>query len=442
MESLQKLRELIAQKHNIFLTGGAGVGKSFLLRALIASMENEGYKVAKLASTGMAASLITGQTLHSFFNLGICSHSFDLERLGKVNIDKKLTKLLRQIDLIVIDEISMVSSGVMDMIRLRLLQADAKCQLLVCGDFLQLPPVIRQSERQQFAYQHPGIRLSSVYGFAFESEAWQRFDFYPYVLEEVKRSSDTLFISMLDKIRHGDKSIEVIEYLHTLIKPLPQLSEEHTFLFGKNASVDRHNSEQLAKLEEELHSIETSVQIYEKSVKPQEIERFMADSRLSPSLELKVGAPVLFMRNAWNYFNGQKGTIVRINTEENFIHVLKEDGQLVRVEKERYSKKQWKERSVDGKKEEVEVSRFDLFQYPLSLAYAISIHKSQGMSLLDLIIDMNEIFAPSQFYVALSRAISPLRLSLIEPRRPVEHFIFASQEALQFYEMNRMEVID
>ncbi len=415
------------------MTGGAGVGKSFLLRALITSMENEGYKVAKLASTGMAASLITGQTLHSFFNLGICSHSFDLERLGKVNIDKKLSKLLQQVDLIVIDEISMVSSGVMDMIRLRLLQAEATCPLIVCGDFLQLPPVIKQSEKQQFVYSHPGIRLSSVYGFAFESDAWQRFDFTFMQLHEVKRSSDPLFIHILDQIRHGIKSAEVIDYLHTLMKPLPHSPAEHTFLFGKNASVDRHNSRQLMALEEELFSIETNVQVYEKNVKPQEIERFMADSRLSSTLELKVGAPVLFMRNAWNYFNGQKGTIVRINLEENFIHVLKEDGQLVRVEKERYSKKQWTERSVGGKKEEVEVSRFDLFQYPLTLAYAISIHKSQGMSLLDLIIDMNEIFAPSQFYVALSRAISPQRLALIAPQRPVEHFIFASTEALEFY---------
>jgi len=98
VEHLDELKALVNEGKNVFITGGAGVGKSFLLRALIAQYELEGTKVAKLASTGMAASLITGQTLHSFFNLGICSHSFDLERSGKINIDKKLSKLLKQID--------------------------------------------------------------------------------------------------------------------------------------------------------------------------------------------------------------------------------------------------------------------------------------------------------------------------------------------------------
>ena len=112
---------------------------------------------------------------------------------------------------------------------------------------------------------------------------------------------------------------------------------------------------------------------------------------------------------------------------------MKDDGKLVRVEKERYSKKQWKEKVIEGKKQEIEVSKFDLFQYPLSLAYAITIHKSQGMSLLDLVINLDEIFAPSQFYVGLSRAISPHRLTLLPTKRPLQSFIFASNSAIDFY---------
>ncbi len=434
LDDIKELRKLLESNKNVFLTGGAGAGKSFLLRALIAQYENEGKKIAKLASTGMAASLIMGQTLHSFFNLGICSHSFDLERAGKVNIDKKLSKLLKQIDLIVIDEISMVSSGVMDMIRLRLLQAESKAQLLVSGDFLQLPPVIRESEKRHFMMDNPDITISRVYGFAFESEAWQRFDFVMYNLLEAKRSSDEHFIYILDKIRHGVKDQEVMEYIHSLIRPMPQDMQNNTLLFGKNASVDRHNAKELHELDGERYSFDTRVEKYEKSVKDNEIERFLNDSRLPKTLELKIGAPVLFMRNSWNYFNGEKGVVARINNEDDFIHVMKENGQLVRVEKERFSKKQWKEKTIDGKKEEIEVSRFDLFQYPLSLAYAITIHKSQGMSLLDLVIDLDEIFAPSQFYVALSRAISPQRLTLLATRRPIESFIYTSQSALDFYE--------
>ena len=433
MEHLQNVKGLINEGENIFVTGGAGVGKSFLLRALIASYEIEGKKVAKLASTGMAASLITGQTLHSFFSLGICNHSLDLERTGKINIDKKLSKLLGKIDIIVIDEISMVSSGVMDMIRLRLLQADSPAQLIISGDFLQLPPVIRESDKSRFAYENPEIPVQRIYGFAFESEAWKRFNFVNYNLSEVKRSSDEEFINILDKIRHGSKDEEVVKYLHSLTRPMPEDMQNHTLLFGKNASVDKHNVGELNELEGELYSFETGLSKHEKSVKDNEIDRFMNDSRLPRSLELKIGAPVLFMRNSWNYFNGEKGEVVRINEEENFIHVLKDDGKLVRVEKEKYSKKQWKEKLVEGKKQEVEVSRFDLFQYPLSLAYAITIHKSQGMSLLDLVINLDEIFAPSQFYVGLSRAISPHRLTLLPTRRPIESFIFASQNAIDFY---------
>lgn len=433
MDNMKALKKLLEDGNNVFVTGGAGVGKSFLLRALIAQYELEGKKIAKLASTGMAAALITGQTLHSFFGLGICSHSFDLERAGKINIDKKLSKLLKQIDLIIIDEISMVSSGVMDMIRLRLLQAESKAQIVVSGDFLQLPPVIRESEKQHFARSNPEIPVSRVYGFAFESEAWQRFEFVTYSLTEAKRSSDEHFVHILDKIRHGIKDEEVMEYLNSLIAPMPSDMQEHTLLFGKNISVDRHNAKELHALEGELYAFETLAEKYDRSVKDNEIERFMNDSRLPRSLELKVGAPVLFMRNSWNYFNGEKGTIARISEEENYIHVQKDNGKLVRVERERYSKKQWKEQLVEGKKQEIEVSRFDLFQYPLTLAYAITIHKSQGMSLLDLVIDMDEIFAPSQFYVGLSRAISPQRLVLLPTRRPIENFIYASPDAIAFY---------
>ncbi len=435
LEHLDELKTLLQEGKNIFLTGGAGVGKSFLLRTLIAQYEQEGRKIAKLASTGMAASLITGQTLHSFFGLGICAHSFELERSGKINIDKKLSKLLKRIDLIIIDEVSMVSSGVMDMIRLRLLQADSKAQLLVSGDFLQLPPVIRETEKQRFMMDNPTIPINRVYGFAFESEAWQRFGFVTYNLTEAKRSSDVHFVHILEKIRHGIKDEEVMEYLNSLIAPMPSDMQNHTLLFGKNVSVDRHNAKELLTLEGELYTFDTLAEKYDKSVKEKEIERFMNDSRLSRSLELKVGAPVLFMRNSWNYFNGEKGTIARVNEEENYIHVQKDNGKLVRVERERYSKKQWKEQTIEGKKQEVEVSRFDLFQYPLTLAYAITIHKSQGMSLLDLVVNLDEIFAPSQFYVGLSRAISPKRLVLLPTKRPIESFIFASTSAIEFYKL-------
>ncbi|MFA5462004.1 MAG: AAA family ATPase, partial [Sulfurimonas sp.] len=143
MNFLNAIIDKLESKKRVFLTGGAGVGKTTLTKNIITYYEQEAKKVAKLASTGMAATLIGGQTLHSFFDLGIAKDIEELKQNSKYEIKAKVQKLIASMDLIVIDEISMVSDTLFEMITLRLEQGNFKGALLVVGDFLQLPPVVR-----------------------------------------------------------------------------------------------------------------------------------------------------------------------------------------------------------------------------------------------------------------------------------------------------------
>lgn len=408
------IERLLEHKH-LFLTGGAGVGKTTLTREIIEHFEAEAKRVAKLASTGMAATLIGGQTLHSFFDLGIAANEEELRQNGKYEIKKKLKKLLSSISLIIIDEISMVSDALFEMLYLRLQQAEYKGMLLVVGDFLQLPPVVRYGGEVRFA---------------FESEAWKRLDFFKIELTHIYRTDDAAFIELLHNIRFGYVDEQVHNQLNSYIKPLPHDVSNFTFLFGKNISANAHNKKQLEYIESDLFVKEAEIIKHKKSSSEREIERFMDDARIERELMLKIGAPVLFTRNAWNYFNGERGVVV--NEDATHLYVQKSDGKVVKLEKVEQSKTQWVERSVEGKKEMVEEPLFSVYQYPVKLAFAITIHKSQGMSIEDLIIETNEIFAPSQFYVALSRSSNPKNLTLIAPKKQWYHLAYANAKAMQF----------
>ncbi|MCD6173043.1 MAG: AAA family ATPase [Sulfurimonas sp.] len=415
MNYLSVTIDKLKQKQNIFLTGGAGVGKTTITREVIAEFEDEAKKVAKLASTGMAATLIGGQTLHSFFDLGISSNIEELEQNGKFEVKKKVKKLIHSIDLVVIDEISMVSDTLFEMIKLRLEQSDFKGSFLVVGDFLQLPPVVRGSAEVMFA---------------FESEAWKSFDFETIELTHIYRTDDQKFIELLHNVRYGFIDEDIHNHLNEYIKPLPNDLSEFTFLFGKNNSANSHNKEQLKHIDEELFIKEAQVVKHLKSVNDNEIQRYMNDARIERELELKIGVPVLFTRNSWNYFNGERGIVV--NKDVSFIYVQKSDGKVIKLESVAQSKASWKEKTVDGVKQMIEENLFTIHQYPIKLAFAITIHKSQGMSIEDLIIETNEIFAPSQFYVALSRSSNPQRLNLIAPRKQWYELAFVNQKALKF----------
>jgi ATP-dependent exoDNAse (exonuclease V) alpha subunit len=401
----------ILETSNLFITGGAGSGKTTLTRALIEHANTHGKRVASLASTGMAATLIGGQTLHSFFDLGIANSQEELERNGKLECSKKIHKLIHSMSLIVIDEISMVSAPVLDMIRLRLLQAEFSGKLIVVGDFLQLPPVVRGNE--------------PIY-FAFESPSWERLGFETLHLEGSYRTHEEDFLSLLEKVRHASISQEESDSLDALVRPLPEDKSTITLLYGKNISAQNHNRAQLAHLNGDEIEISTYVTVHDKKIQDRDVERFMSESRIEPVMVLKVAAPILFTRNSWNYYNGERGRIMSI--EEEAIWVKKEDGKSVKVERVETTKTKWVEKAKTMNEEKL----MTLSQFPITLAFAITIHKSQGMSLSDYVIETNEIFAPSQFYVALSRSISAHRVTLTKPNRSWERLCFIHPKALSF----------
>jgi ATP-dependent exoDNAse (exonuclease V) alpha subunit len=402
----------ILETSNLFITGGAGSGKTTLTRAIIEDAVQKGKSVARLASTGMAATLIEGQTLHSFLDLGICNSQEELERNGKLEPSKKVVKLIKAMEFIIIDEISMVSAQLLDMIRLRLLQSEFSGRLIVVGDFLQLPPVTRGSE--------------SIY-FAFESPSWERLGFETLHLEGSYRTHEVEFLSLLEKVRHARLDEEAHGALDELVRELNEDMSAITLLFGKNISAQNHNRSQLEHLNGEIIEVETYVTIHDKKMQERDVERFMVESRIEPILALKVGAPILFTRNAWNYYNGERGRITSIEAE--VIWIKKADGVSVKVERVDTTKTRW----VEKGKSTTEEKLITLSQFPITLAFAITIHKSQGMSLADYVIETNEIFAPSQFYVALSRSVSAHRVTLTKPNRPWEKLCFVHPKAQGFF---------
>lgn len=410
-----KILDHLHQRKNIFLTGGAGVGKTTLVKDIINQYMIDSKKVAKLASTGMAATLIGGQTLHSFLDLGIFNTIEELNASSKANISKKVKKILSSVDLIIIDEISMVSASLMELIALRLSQSEFNGSLLVVGDFLQLPPVVKNSFNVDFA---------------FESPSWESLQFTTIVLDKNYRTADNVFIDILNSVRFARIDDNCHEFLNSLVKPFQEDLKNFTILFGKNSSVHVHNRRQLSYIDSDLHIKECGIVKHLDSITQKEIDKFIDDSRIIKQLELKIGVPVLFTRNSWNYFNGERGVIV--NIDERYLYVLKSDSSVIKLEQVAQSKSVWVEKEIDGKKEMIESEVFTVYQYPVQLAFAITIHKSQGMSITDLIVETNEIFAPSQFYVALSRATSVSRLILIKPKRDWRSLIFVDRKAVEF----------
>lgn len=402
----------ILETSNLFITGGAGSGKTTLTRAIIEDVKKRGLKVACLASTGMAATLIEGQTLHSFFDLGIANSQEELERNGKLDAAKKIIKLVGSMDVIIIDEISMVSAPLLDMIRLRLLQSDFKGKLIVVGDFLQLPPVTRGNE--------------PIY-FAFESPSWERFAFETLHLEGSYRTHEAEFLTLLESVRHASINEDSMCALDALVRPLNEDKSTITLLYGKNISAQNHNRAQLEHLHGEAIALSTYVTIHDKKMQERDVERFMSESRLESVMLLKLGAPILFTRNSWNYYNGERGRILSI--EEECVWVKKEDGKSVKVDRAETVKSRWIEKGKSLNEEKL----ITLSQFPITLAFAITIHKSQGMSLADYVIETNEIFAPSQFYVALSRSVSAHRVTLTKPNRSWEKLCFVHPKAQRFF---------
>ncbi len=416
---------------NLFITGAAGVGKSYTTNAIVKAFEQKEKQVVKLASTAMAATHISGQTIHSFFDLRLMKSVSELEKSSRFKLNSKLKKVLSDTDLIVIDEISMVSAGVLDLIRLRLQQAGYDKALLVVGDFLQLAPVVKHQEKLEYCRHHALENPDEIFGFAFASPAWHTFDFQVIHLTKVHRTKDHDFMLLLDDIRRGIFAAPHEHYLSALFKQPPKEERDYTYLFSTNAKSEEHNQKILAELDAQE---QTLAALYTGDKQDDEvIEKFCRDIKVSRHFVLKEGADILFTKNSWNYFNGERGKVKRIDLAKGVLIIEKQNGVHVKVERERFEKRGFEIKEIEGVEQSVEVVYFSILQFPIALAYAITIHKAQGMGIEDLVIDTSRIFAASQFYVALSRAISPQRLILQGNPQQLRSMIYVDQTALGFY---------
>ena len=370
----QSALELLKGKENIFLTGAAGSGKSFLLREYL-----KGKDIPILASTGAAAILVAGRTFHSFFGLGIMEGGVEAT-VKRASKNKKLMKRIRQYSEIVIDEVSMLSGPTLraaELIAKHALSSLAPwggLRVIVVGDFSQLPPVNPFSRQKEWAFQDP---------------VWEESRFTPVILKKIMRSSDVEFLEILRRIRHGVLDDSVTEFLDSRVKVKP--TGDFTRLFPHRADVDNYNFQQLQEINHEVHTFTT---VY--SGKEADIERFRKHSPIADVIHLKKDALVMIRQNdpVGRWVNGSLGRIQKISDES--LKIKLDGGRTIDLEKAEFTLL-----DADGN------PAVSATNFPITLAWAMTIHKAQGATLDQMHVDLRKIWEPGQTYVALSRVRSP-----------------------------------
>ena len=434
MELLEKVKKLL-ETRNLLLTGGGGVGKSYLTTELISNLRRDAKQVVVLGSTGVSAVNVNGHTIHSFFCFGISNNLEEMKKNDKYTKKrvKELNKILYTADLLVIDEISMVSSDLMEMILYRLKSGSFDGRLLFVGDFFQLPPVKSRAQRDD-----------SLFGnreFAFESDAWEFFEPYVVELTRTKRTQDEEFFYILGRIRRGELDNEVGFYLEKLREHLHVKDESPTILYGRNREADIVNLERLEELKSEPIVLKAKEKVHFPSLHVKRIETWKKSLPVPAELTLKVGASVLFCTNKWgSYYNGERGEVIKLDEEE--VVVEKANGKVVKVKRAEYTLSE----SITLNDKIEEKPLVTLEQFPLKLAYAITIHKSQGMSIDSLVCNIDNIFEKSQFYVAISRAKDPKKLLLDYSYQNFPNHlgrcIQVSPKVREFYENTKVDRIE
>jgi len=362
---------------NVFLTGSAGTGKTYVLNEYITWLKQHGIEVAITASTGIAATHLGGQTIHSWSGIGI-KNTLSIYDLDHIEQNEKLVKRFRKTKVLIIDEVSMLHAHTLEMIN-QAVQAGtqsyepfAGMQVVLCGDFFQLPPVSHSPEDVSFA---------------FESVAWKDLRLNICYLHEQFRQHDEKLLGILNAIRSGEESYTICNLLKERIGITAEGSVPH--LYTHNVDVDALNNEKLSALEGHPH-------LYTMKTKGRKgkIEILKNNLLVPETLFLKKGAVVMFVKNHpyGLYANGTLGTVVRFS--KNYPVIKTHAGEELEVEPET-----WK--IEDGAKVLAEVS-----QIPLRLAWAVTIHKSQGITLDAAYMDLRKTFVSGQGYVALSRVRS------------------------------------
>jgi hypothetical protein len=394
---------------NIFLTGNAGTGKTTFLKYIRTNCVKQ---TAVVAPTGVAAINAGGATIHSFFQLplspfipeakGFMQNNAVTNKhnlIGRMRMNNEKRKILQQLELLIIDEISMVRCDTLDAIdtvlkhfRNRSSEPFGGVQVLLIGDMFQLPPIIPDEEWNM---------LSQFYKsqYFFESMVMQQSPPVYIEFKKIYRQTDSTFINLLNEVRNSNLSDEGMNLLNTRYDPWFELNgnDGYIFLTTHNYKSDNINAAELSKLKGKLFSFKAEVtgEFYERSYPADEL------------LQLKVGAQVMFIKNdkekVKRYFNGKIGVIIKIEDDKIFVEYNNEND-AIEVHKEKWENIRY---SLNRQTQQLEEEVMGSFtQFPLRLAWAITIHKSQGLTFEKAVIDAGQAFAPGQVYVALSRCTS------------------------------------